>query len=189
MLERKIDFMSILTGGETSLHLLRKDKYEEVFAFALMCARNYLEYAYPNQVNLAAQFALDLIETRPTWKLADVVNLFKTFRQRQDLEGLKVMGNTMTGQKLMEMVGVYEELRAIEHEKVIAIQQGEHREQNRYANQIVEKLGHQMRDKGIEPTGDAVLGKEMEAQRSRTAQHGAKPFPKVDHNTFFEPKK
>lgn len=62
-------------------------------------------------------FANDLIETRPTWKAMDFPNMFKFFRQRQDIEGLKVFGNTITGQKLMEMVAVYEDQRAAEMEK------------------------------------------------------------------------
>lgn len=57
---------------------------------------------------IARQFAQDIIETRPDWKVEDVQYLFKFIRQRQDLPVCNVFGHKITPLKLMELVVVYE---------------------------------------------------------------------------------
>lgn len=141
--EREIDFPRIVRSNEPSVLKLKQESFETLLGFVTMCVKNYLEYSFPSQVGIAAMFANDLIETRPTWKAADFVNLFKFFRQRMDTisavnsdpncvikkpdnENLKVFGNTITPQKLMEMVAVYEEHRAVEFEKFVNETRGEY---------------------------------------------------------------
>lgn len=72
-----------------------------------------------NNARMAIQFAQDLIETRPDWKIADVDYFFKFIRQRQDIESCRIFGNKITGLKLMELVCVYEDCKAIEREKML----------------------------------------------------------------------
>lgn len=113
---------------------LAAKNYDEVFRFATMCVAKYLQYASPSTVGIAADIAADIIETRPTWKLADFILCFKFLRQnagqnlpkntdpncivyKKDAESLKVFGNIITGTKLMEMIALYEETRVVEFEK------------------------------------------------------------------------
>lgn len=115
--ERQVDLPAIVRSSEPSLYKLSLDNHTALLAFATMCVRQYLEHCFPAQTGIATMFASDLITTRPTWKAADFINIFRFFRQRQDLDGLKVFGNTITHSKLMEMVTIYELERAKEKER------------------------------------------------------------------------
>jgi hypothetical protein len=67
---------------------------------------------------IAQTFATDILETRDTWKIEDVVMFFKTVRQRQDVPEFQLMGNKITILKLSEMVFAYEGIRADESVEV-----------------------------------------------------------------------
>lgn len=66
------------------------------------------------QATTSVQFAKDILNTRPDWKIADVDMLFTFIRTRQDLPECRIFGNKITGIKLMELVAVYEAERADE---------------------------------------------------------------------------
>lgn len=175
MLERQISLPDIVRSTEPSVLKLRQDDYPQLFSFVTACATNYLGYCFPQQTAIAPNFANDLIETRPTWKLADFVAMFKFFRQRQDLPELKVFGNTITGVRLMEMVTVYEEHRAREFEQLQAEKRGEYVAANRVANPLVQRLALKMKGEGFAPTGDKVLGAQSErvnAEQERRRMNG-----------------
>lgn len=115
--EKKIDFPAIVRSKEASVMKLRQENYDQLFNYATLCAGNFLEICYPNQLPLAPVMANDLIEKNPYWKAADFINLFKFIRQRQDIKQLQVLGNQITIPKFMEMVSIYEDWRAQEDEK------------------------------------------------------------------------
>ena len=64
-----------------------------------------------NTSEVASQFAVDIVETRPDWTLYDVIYFFKFIRQRQDLDELKVFGNAfkITPIVLSKFLSMYEE--------------------------------------------------------------------------------
>lgn len=68
---------------------------------------------------IAAQFAADIIETRLDWRIEDIKYFFKFFRQRKDIPECCIMGNRITADKLMQVVGAYEVERS--NEKVMLI--------------------------------------------------------------------
>lgn len=113
-------------GFLTAPNSLASQSYENLFKFVTACVVKYLQYSSPATVGIASDVAADLIEKNPSWKTADFLMCFKFFRMRQDIQELKIFGNTVTGQKLMEMVAVYEEHRAAEHEKMMNEKKGEH---------------------------------------------------------------
>lgn len=164
--------------------------YENLFTFVTACVAKYLNYASPATMGIAPDVAADLIEKSPTWKTTDFLMCFKFFRQRQDLEGLKIFGNTVTGQKLMEMVAVYEEHRAIEFEKFRTEQAGNYRDKNREANPMVQDIAKKLRDKGMSATGDRVLGNQYDeylADKERKGLGGVAnqyPHGTPDENYF-----
>ncbi|MCB0539696.1 MAG: hypothetical protein KDE33_19425 [Bacteroidetes bacterium] len=61
-----------------------------------------------NADSMALQFALDVVESKPDWRVLDILNLFKFIRQRQDIEELRIFGNKISPMKLMSLVAVYE---------------------------------------------------------------------------------
>lgn len=189
-MERVINLPDIIRSSEPSIIKLRAEKYDSLYDYAVRCATNYLQVCYPNQIGLAPVIAADLIETRWSWKAADLVNLFKFLRQRQDIEALRVFGNQMTMPKFMELVSVYEAHRADEFEKFRNEQGGKHATENKILNPLAEKLALKMRAEGRVPTGDEKLGKLMDAQRQKSERegYGKNITPKQDHKTFFEPK-
>lgn len=173
MLERQIDFPSIVASKEDSVMKLRTDNYELLVNFAVMCAKSFLEICYPNQVHIAPVIASDLIETRPTWRAADFINLFKFLRQRQDLEELRVMGNQITVPKLMEMVAVYEDHRAMALEQHHAGKKGEITTKHEKLNELAEKVAQKFKDKNEVVLNDGGMGKEydkIQAERERTGK-------------------
>lgn len=186
MLERAISVPDIVRSTEPSVMKLRKDNYGQVLSFAVMCIKNYLEYSYPNNVNISAQFASDLIDSRPYWKLADFVMCFKWLRQNPQ----PVFGNSITPQRLLEIIAAYEDTRAQEHEKAYYENRGKHIEENKTLNPLAEQLALKMREKGHVPTGDEKLGKQMDAQREKSERigYGKLATKPQNHNEFFEPK-
>lgn len=203
--ERKINLPDIVRSTEPCIGFssapgsLAAKKYEEVYAFVVFCVKSYLEYAYPGQVGISAMFAADLIEKYPTWKIADFVNVFKFLRHRQDMEELKVMGNTMTPAKLMELVGVYEAHRSEEFLKFKQEQAGKYKEENRKGNPVTEKILKDLREreKIKDATGDKRFGQQSEAtaaeqERERTEfkngrfQAKEKPRTIAPDETYFE---
>ena len=187
MLERTISIPDIVISSEPSVMKLRKEKYEHLLSFAVMCVKNYLEYCYPNNVNISAQFASDLIDDRPTWKLADFVMCFKWLRQNPQ----PVFGNTITPQRLLEIISAYEDAKAQEREKAYYENRGKHLEENKTLNPLAEQLALKMKAEGKVPTGDEKLGKLMDLQREKSERNGYGRLatkPQV-HNDFFEPKK
>ena len=73
----------------------------------------------PDNAGYSRQFTDVIMETRLDWKPEDIELFFKTVISRQDLDDFKIMGNRITAVKLCSMLPQYEELRAIEREKII----------------------------------------------------------------------
>lgn len=173
--EKDLNVSQIIQSQAESVLTLSKNNYVELFKFTQVMVKNYLAYCFPNQVNISAQFAADLIESRPSWKAADFINVFKFFRQRQDLEGLRVMGNSITPQRLMEMVAVYEDHRAQEMELYQAKKKGEHQ---------------QVTERGQGNSMKALMGKEMDSIASKNEQLREKgysqTYPGVADEKYFE---
>lgn len=74
--------------------------------------------------DLAFLFARQIIKREPTWEIGDAVNFFNFIQMRQDLPELKIYGNTITPLRLLEMVGVYNEHKAEERERIVAEEKG-----------------------------------------------------------------
>lgn len=189
--ERQIDFMDILQSKEASVMKLRKENYDDLYDFAVDCAGNFLKLCYPNQIGLAPVIASDLIETRPTWKALDFINLFKFFRQRQDLEGLRVFGNQITIPKLMEMVSVYEQHRAQAIEDLHNQEKGDRAKEDNTLENINPKV-LKMLEKNFAKVRikDGGMGKEFEKvqeERERTGKDVL--YPAVSHKKFYEENK
>ncbi len=177
-LERKINLPEIIRSSEPSVLKLRQENFNELLLYVTACVKNYLDYCFPNQSGIATQFANDLIDTRPTWKAADFISLFKFFRQNAHLEGLKVFGNTITGSRLMEMVAVYEEHRAGELQKMHEEKRGNLQEQNR-------------RERTFNDTDTkALFGRMAEdaaaRQEEKRVKYGTKETPAPDETYFKE---
>ncbi len=181
--EHHVSLPDIIRSSEPSLLKLSKENYDALYDFAVASASNYLKICFPNQIHLAPVMASDLIETRISWKAADLVNLFKFLRQRQDIKGLRVTGNVLLMPKFMELVSVYEEHRAQELEKFQMEEKGKRAEANRTLNPLAEDLAKKLRDKGFAPTGDEKLGKEMDATRAKNIDRRT---PEQNHLDFFE---
>lgn len=183
-LERQISLPAIVRSAEPSVMKLRNENYGQVLSFAVMCVKNYLEYCFPNNVNIAAQFAADLIDSRPTWKMADFVMCFKWLRQNPQ----PVFGNQITPQRLLEIIVAYEEQRANAMEQAHYERKGQQATENKVLNPLAEKLALKMRANGHVPTGDIKLGKEMDAQRTKSERegYGNNVIPKQNHKDFFE---
>lgn len=169
--EKRLDFPAIVESTEPSVMSLRKQDYDTLFNYATSCALNFLSMCYPNQLPLAPVMASDLIETRPIWKAADFINLFKFLRQRQDLKELNVMGNTLTIPKFMEMVAVYEEHRSAALEQL---------------HQKKKQLDHEPRISDGDGSIKSVMFKEME--QVRTSGKEVKRYTGKSDETFFEKK-
>lgn len=191
--ERKVDFVAILQSGEPSLMMLKKEEPEKLFDFCALCATNYLSTCFPNQIGLAPVIASDLIETRPTWKALDLVNLFKFVRQRQDIaeiSELSTQGNQMTVPKFMAMVAVYEAHRSEAMEQFHAKHKGDLAEENKSLEKLAPKILEKFTSKEKVVTQDFGMGKEfdrVQAERERTGEDVS--YKKINHKDFFEPKK
>lgn len=155
--ERGLNLPDVLRSSEPSVISLVKTNYPNLMKFAALSVKNYLIYCFPAQANIATQFASDLIEQRPDWKAADFILCFKFIRTRQDLPELKVFGNTITPQKLNEMIAVYEEHRSIEREKIHAERKGKSLQEGKHLNELGEDVAKRLmekKDKPIEYQGD-----------------------------------
>lgn len=184
--ERQIDFCSIIESETPSVLFLKQQDYDSLYDFVTACATNFLKLCYPNQVQIAPVIASDLIETRPTWRAADFPNLFKFFRQRQDIEGLRVMGNQITIPKIMEMVVIYEEHRAAEVERQRAKQKGEITTKNDKLNELSQRVAGKFKDRDV-VVNDLGMGKDYERAASEREQSGKNVlYPKQNHQQFFE---
>lgn len=127
---------------------LAKNNYELIFKLSLAVITDYFNVAHPNMLPTANRIAADLIETRPSWKAADFINLCKFLRQRQDIQELKVYGQ-ITFEKFVSNIAVYEDYRAQEMEAYHAKKKGEHN------NSVSERgQGNSMK---------ALMGKEMDS--------------------------
>lgn len=170
--ERKVDFVSIIESNEASMRVIKQELPDQVFNYATLCATNYLEMCFPGQISLAPVIASDLIATRDDWRAADILNFFKFIRQRQDLEGIRVFGNTITIPKLMEMVSVYEYHRADAIERHQYKQKGEIAERDKKLNALAEKVAQKFKDKDV-VLQDFGMGKQLEktiSERERTGK-------------------
>ncbi len=67
---------------------------------------------------ISKEFAKDIIETRPDWKVDEIDFFFKFCRQRRDLTD-KSFGNKITLLKLMDFVFMYEDYRSQERELLL----------------------------------------------------------------------
>lgn len=119
MFEKDADGVAI----HKSTAALRQENFEGLFKLAEACVARFLNYVGANE-SLAPTIASDLIELRQDWRAADYVNCFKFIRQRKDIPELKIYGQ-LTPDKLMEMVCIYEEHRAMELEQYHAARKGE----------------------------------------------------------------
>ena len=187
--ERQVDFASILQSGEASLMKLKKDNYDALYDFAVECAGQYLKICYPNQLGLAPVIASDLIETRPSWKAADMINLFKFARQRQDIKEiseLSTQGNQMTVPKFMSIVAVYEENRAQAMEHLHNSQKGERVKEQKTLNDYTETIAKRLEKKYPYEPKDEVMGKEFDKLQAQKEKDGHTVYPSVNHERFFE---
>ena len=117
-LANTIDLDLCIRSGEKIIKF--QDKGFVNKSIILVC-ENYLKESYPAQVGtgIGFIFANYIIEMRCTWNMFDIVNFFKFIRTRKDIEGLRVFGNTLTPDKLIEFTVIYEEHRAMKVEEVI----------------------------------------------------------------------
>lgn len=154
-----------------------------LFKFALAVITDYLNYSYPHMVNAANRLTSDLIDKNPSWKAEDFINLCKFFRQNPT----ETYGQ-MTPEKFMLKLVEYEEQRTQAFEQHYRENRGKQIEANSALNPLAEKLALKMKAEGKEPTGDKVLGKEMDRQReySERRGYGTNVTPKQGHNDFFE---
>lgn len=112
--ERELSFESIITmKGIANFGQLTKPQEKEVLTHIHTLSNRFFNVNFPdaNSSEVAAQFAVDILESRKHWTLYDVIYFFKFIRQRQDLEELKIFGNAfkITPIVLSRLVSVYEE--------------------------------------------------------------------------------
>ena len=112
--EHDLSFASIITmQGVAKFGMLKKEQEVEVLKHTQQITIRFLQVNFPdvNAVEVATQFALDVLESRTDWTLYDVIYFFKFIRQRQDIEELKIFGNAfkITPIILSRLVSVYEE--------------------------------------------------------------------------------
>lgn len=112
--EHDLSFASIITmQGVAKFGMLKKEQELDVLKYTQQITIRFLQVNFPdiNAVEVATQFALDVLESRSDWTLYDVIYFFKFIRQRQDLEELKIFGNAfkITPIILSRLVTVYEE--------------------------------------------------------------------------------
>lgn len=169
--ERSISFQSIVESKDASVMSLAKENYEMIFKLFLAVLTDYFNFCHPVLIPSANRIAADLIETRPTWRAADVINLCKFFRQRQDIEELKVYGQ-ITPEKFIANVSVYETHRAMALEQHHAKSKGETTNKHEKLNALAEKVAQKFKDKDV-VLQDLGMGKQLEktqAERERTGK-------------------
>ena len=181
--------MEIIKSKEPSIHLLRNDEDEKqnLFNFAVACITNYLELCFPGQIHFAPAIASDLINTRDDWRAADFINCFRFLRQRQDIEAIRVYGNTLTIPKMMELVSVYECERADAYEINQASKKGEINEKLKSLDNVSVEVLKKFSSKGEKPEGDKVMGRqfdEIQATRERTGKDVTYPSVAPDEKYF-----
>lgn len=66
----------------------------------------------------AVEFAFRIIKNEPTWTLLDVACFFDFISSNQHDARLKVYGDRVTPLRLLEMISVYEERKAMERERI-----------------------------------------------------------------------
>lgn len=185
--EGNLTFENIIESGERSVIGIKKDSYDQLYDFAVSCAGQYLKLCYPNQIGIAPVIASDLIESRPDWKASSFIHCFKFLRQRQDIEGLRVMGNQITVPKLMEMISVYEDHRAAALEQFHAKKKGNLSEENKSlpAQKLLEKFTVKADENLV--IRDAGMGNDFDrtqAERERTGKDVSYPNQVPDENYF-----
>lgn len=129
---------------------------------------------FPEQDNtsdLAFLFSQQIIKREPTWEVGDAVNFFNFIQMRQDLPELKIYGNRITPIRLMEMVSVYNEHKAIEMEKVIAEKKGDVPVKREFSDTSIKSL----------------MGKELERIHIRDDDKKP-PIGVVPDEKYFNPK-
>lgn len=156
--EREVSFPAIVRSNESSVMKLAKDNYEFIFKFVVLVLTDYFSFSHPSLLGAAQRLAADLIETRPTWKAADFVNLCKFFRQNPNL--IKTQAS-MTPELFISNVSVYEEHRAIEFENFRREEHGKHKEENQVASPLVEKIALALKEKGKEPVTKHPIHREF----------------------------
>lgn len=161
--ERKITFESIVASDSPSVMKMMRDDYGLLFKFVLAVVTDYLNYAYPQMINVSNTFSADLIESRPTWKAEDFINLFKYFRQNPT----ESYGQ-MTPEKLMLRVNEYEEKRA----------------------EAMEEFHQRRKSEAISGGAERRTPDELEKANMKgdieRAKGTWKNWEKQDHKTFFE---
>ena len=112
--ERELSFETILKMERVAKFCqLTKEQEKNILTHIHMLSDRFFKVNFPdaNTSEVASQFAVDILETRPDWTLYDVIYFFKFIRQRQDLDELKVFGNAfkITPIVLSKFLSVYEE--------------------------------------------------------------------------------
>lgn len=103
----------VISNQYWDVKLLAKNIYDRCILFLQINSENSTEM----NIAISKQFAEDIIETRLDWRIEDIDYFFKFFRRRKDIPECCVMGNKITLDKLMQVVGAYEMERA--NEKVM----------------------------------------------------------------------
>lgn len=95
----------------------------ELLSYIITMTVEFIGANFPatqNIIKVSGEFASDIIETRPDWKLPDIKLFFKFIKRNQGLmEEMKSYGNVVTPRKFYEMANKYEEQRSIEREYLL----------------------------------------------------------------------
>lgn len=112
-------FQEVFDHPSKNFQSLVKHSYDDIIEAIYVKAVTFLTInsTGDNIGHISRQFAQDIIETRPDWKIVDIDYFLKFVRQRQDIEQCRIFGNKITGMKLMELVVVYEEHKSEAREK------------------------------------------------------------------------
>lgn len=182
-LEKKDNrFIEIIRSKEPNIQkLILAGRKEETQILIFEACRQFLDLNSPaeNNKELAVQFAEDIIETRPDWKIEDIKYLFKFIRQRQDIPELKLFGNKITGIRLMEMVVTYENYKSEGRERVVA----ETKINDSFVNQKAENKNLQKYLDKLKTTVESLSNKVVYTGKPPIIDNALNPVTSPDHFT------
>ena len=126
--------MVLASGNDNFQKIIRSGNTSDLIRVIAKATGDFLSVNSQagNHAMIALQFAQDIIETRPDWKIDDVIYFFKFVRQRQDIEDCRIFGNTITGIKLMQIASVYETHKAMQREENLRQLKASETEQERH---------------------------------------------------------
>lgn len=114
--EKAINFDVIFSTHSKPFCNITDEK--KLLEYVMKLTQRFISVNFPDSsaVDIALQFAVDIVDMRPDWNILDVLYFFKFIRQRQDLPENKIFGNKISPIKLTELTAVYENNKSIARE-------------------------------------------------------------------------